>query len=308
MPCQWKKKVADEVVKTAEDLFPKKKEYVAVSREPCEDDRNWLYEQLQGYGQFTGLCWLMAPEPDQQQMDLPLLEVVLTSKKFQEASEKKKFFLEKMELTKENIVKMSQVTVLQSRNDAWHMLRKGRLTASNFGPVLQARKVTQALIKRVLGEYDLSGVKAVMWGNNNEVEAIKAFKSKTGYDVQSTGIWLDSTGLLGASPDGLVGDDGILEVKCPFSHRNHTIAECLQDNTFCLEQNCEELTLKKSHQYWHQVQGQLQLTDRQLCYFVVWTLKDVHIEKIMRDDTWVSNLALLRTFYMNNLFPRLTAS
>lgn len=33
--------------------------------------------------------------------------------------------------------------------------------------------------------------------------------------------------MLGASPDGLVGDDGIIEVKCPYTKRNCSIAGCL---------------------------------------------------------------------------------
>ena len=160
----------------------------------------------------------------------------------------------------------------------------------------------------MLGEYNLGGIKAVMWGNNNEDEAIQAFKSKTELHVVPTGLWLDSTGLLGASPDGLVGTDGILEVKCPFSHRNHTLTECTQDKNFCLEDNGGLLTLKKTHQYWHQVQGQLHMTERQQCYFVIWTLKDMHIEIIRREDAWSSNLALLKTFYINYLFPKLTSS
>ena len=98
------------------------------------------------------------------------------------------------------------------------MVHNGRLTASNFGSVLQARKVTQASIKRVLEEYNIGGVKAVMWGKNNEAVAIQAFKSKTKLDVEPTGSWLDRTSLLSASADGLVGTDGVLKVNCSFCH------------------------------------------------------------------------------------------
>ena len=39
-----------------------------------------------------------------------------------------------------------------------YLTEKGRLTASNFGSVLNCKRVTQSLIKRVLGQYDLSRV------------------------------------------------------------------------------------------------------------------------------------------------------
>ena len=101
-------------------------------------------------------------------------------------------------------MKISRVTVGQRDNPAWHLARRGRLTASNFGSVLKAKRVTPSLLKRLLGEYDLSRVKAVQWGVNNEEEAIKAFTLKTGKTVKETGIWFHSSGILGASPDGIV--------------------------------------------------------------------------------------------------------
>ena len=79
VPCQWKRKATEEIVTTAAEMFPKKNKYVALNKEPSDSDRNWLFEQLQGYGQFTGIHWLMAPEPDKQDQDLPVLERVLSS-------------------------------------------------------------------------------------------------------------------------------------------------------------------------------------------------------------------------------------
>ena len=50
-------------------------------------------------------------------------------------------------------------------------------------------------------------MKAVQWGVNNEEEAIKAFTLKTGKTVKETGIWFHSSGILGASPDGIVAHE-----------------------------------------------------------------------------------------------------
>ena len=116
-------------------------------------------------------------------------------------------------------------------------MRKGRLTASNFGSVLNAGRITPSLLKRLLGEYDLSRVKAVQWGVQNEAEAINHFRKCAGLPVAETGIWLDPNGVLGASPDGLIGQNHVLEVKCPYTQRNLTIAEAVLNDSFCLKRN-----------------------------------------------------------------------
>lgn len=109
------------------------------------------------------------------------------------------------------------------------------MTASNFGSVINAKRVTPSLIKRLLGEYDISRVKAVAWGVTIEAETIKTFTAKTHLEVVETGVWLDESGVLGASPDGLVGEDHVLEAKCSYTFRDASIEEALKSDTFCLE-------------------------------------------------------------------------
>ena len=50
----------------------------------------------------------------------------------------------------------------------------------------------------------------MQWGVKNEEEAIKTFTSKTGKRVEDTGTWFHSSGILGASPDGIVDDQSVL--------------------------------------------------------------------------------------------------
>lgn len=117
--------------------------------------------------------------------------------------------------------------------------------------------MTPSLLKRLLGEYDISRVKAVQWGVNNEAEAIKAFTNLTAKTVQETGLWLDGSGILGASPDGIVDEDSVLEVKCPYTERNMTMEEAVNTSpNFCLKKTeSGQYALKEEHVYWHQVQG-----------------------------------------------------
>ena len=292
-------------------MFPPPKKYSALSRKPTQADRSALYEDLKKYGRFTGLCWLISPEPPlANQLPFPTIEEIIFSEEFLEATGRQQqldCLVRRSRLQETDTLKISELTVGQRDNPAWFLARRGRLTASNFGSVLKAKRITPSLVKRLLGEYDLSRVKAVQWGVNNEEEAIKAFILKTGLEVKETGIWFHSSGILGASPDGIIDEETVLEVKCPYTERNQTIAEAVGSPTFCLEK-CESghgYTLKKDHVYWHQVQGEMYFSHRNFCYFVVWTTKDIAIVKIERDETWVANIPVLTQFYFDNIFPRI---
>ena len=67
----------------------------------------------------------------------------------------------------------------------------------------------------------------------------------------------------GATPDGKVcdnGTSGLLEIKCPYSVRDLTVAEAIQErNVFFLCQGENGIEMKKTHNdnLWFQVQGQL---------------------------------------------------
>ena len=102
--------------------------------------------------------------------------------------------------------------------------------------------------------------------------------------IVETGVWLHESGVLGASPDELVGDYSVLEVKCPYTQQDLTIEEALKSNDFCLEKRDGKTVLKCDHVYWHQVQGHIYFTKRKKCFFIVWTLKDFIVLEIQRDD------------------------
>ena len=253
----------------------------------------------------------LSPEPESKSSRLPVCtveEIVFSEAFLQEDGNEKQLdhFIKAIKVEEQAaILEVSKMTIGQRNNPAWHLVRKGRLTASNFGCVLKAKRATPSLIKRLLGQYTLSGVKAMEWGINNEREPVSAFTRQSGLQVVETGIWLDGCGVIGASPDGLVGNDHVLEVKYPFTQSNSSIVEALKDKNFCLEKEKDgSLCLKKNHDYWHQVQGQMFLTKRKLCFFVVWTTKQVVILNIVRDESWGVNLDILQDFYFSHIFPK----
>ena len=62
-------------------------------------------------------------------------------------------------------------------------------------------------------------------------------------------MWLTESGILGASPDGLVGETDIIEVKCPYRWRDSTLAEAVKDNSFYLK------LVNKCHSHYQKFQA-----------------------------------------------------
>ena len=165
--CQWRKRKANTSLSTqaVTEMFPPPKKYSALSTKPTQADRSALYEDLKEYGQFTGLCWLISPEPPlANQRTFPIIEEFLEATGRQQQLD---CLVHRSRLQETDTLKISELTVGQRDNPAWFLARRGRLTASNFGSVLNAKRITPSLVKRLLGEYDLSRVKAVQWGGSH---------------------------------------------------------------------------------------------------------------------------------------------
>ncbi|CAG9820787.1 unnamed protein product [Phaedon cochleariae] len=108
----------------------------------------------------------------------------------------------------------------QHDNNLWRELRMDYLTASNFGKVVKRRPTTPChnLVKQLLYQKKDLKSPAIIYGRINEQKAVSKYEETKNVEVTACGLFVDATfPFLGASPDGLVGDDGIIEVKClPF--------------------------------------------------------------------------------------------
>ena len=143
-------------------------------------------------------------------------------------------------------------------SEEWHGLRLGKPTASNFdriltpGGKLSTQSHTFALVlasERILGyPSDKVTTAAMKAGRENEPAAAALYELQhPGAEVEEVGICFTGDGLVGASPDRLVGSDGLLEVKCPEPHTH--LGYML---------NYEGA----AREYWHQIQGQLWVCER----------------------------------------------
>lgn len=153
---------------------------------------------------------------------------------------------------------------MEQRSDEWYEARLGKVTASRLDDVMATIKKGEAAARanyrieivseRLTGERMLSFTsQAMQWGVYNERAAIAAYELETGRIVSDVGfvvhpVIADS----GASPDGLVGDDGLIEIKCPET-KAHV-------NTL--------LQKKAPAQYIPQIQWQMACTGRKWVDFV----------------------------------------
>lgn len=148
---------------------------------------------------------------------------------------------------------------------------------------------------------------AVVYGLMQEETAAKKFTEVTGLNVTPCGLFIDEEeghSYLAASPDGLVGDDALLEIKCPHTQRDSKISSASYLFPF-LENKNGKLKLKSNHDFFYQVQGQLKICRKKVCYFVVFTLVDIHIEKIAADEEFFAQKMLpqLQNFWDTHYLP-----
>ena len=131
-------------VEAANEMFPPPKKYNPLGRQPAREDRAALYNDLKKYGNFTGLWWIMSPEPaPAATLPVTTVEEVIYSEEFLHADGQEKqldILFKKMRVQEAAIKEVSLLTLGQRDNPSWHLIRRGRLTASNFGCVFEGKK------------------------------------------------------------------------------------------------------------------------------------------------------------------------
>lgn len=178
---------------------------------------------------------------------------------------------------------------IEQRTDDWYAARLGKVTASSLHKVLSKTKtgygadrgnyMTQLVLERVTNsKADGYSSAAMQWGIDQEPFARAAYEATRGVMVDEVGFIPHPTIKdAGASPDGLVGDDGMVEIKCPESK---TALECW------LSENPVEA------KYFAQMQWQMRCADRSWCDYVVFDPRmpakaQLFIKRVERDNAWL---------------------
>ena len=116
---------------------------------------------------------------------------------------------------------------MEQRTEEWFEARMGCVTASRTADVMaktksgyaasRANYMAELICERLTGERQGGFSSAAMqWGTETEPQARMAYEIMTGATVVETGFVLHpEIAGFGASPDGLIGEDGLIEIKCP---------------------------------------------------------------------------------------------
>jgi putative phage-type endonuclease len=175
----------------------------------------------------------------------------------------------------------TDVTDVQQGSEEWKTLRLGKITASRVSQVMgKSRQNFLAIIaaERISKQAESFTNAAMQWGIDTEPFAREAYEARNGVKVVQVGFCLHPTIKdAGASPDGLVGDDGLIEIKCP---NTSTHVGTLIDQ-------------KAPTKYIPQIQFQMACTGRQWCDFVSF---DPRIEqsffqiRVERDNEYIEKI------------------
>lgn len=175
---------------------------------------------------------------------------------------------------------------VEQNTEEWFRVRAGIPTASAFDKIItpggkqstSADKYENLLISELLtGKPTPEGFKSpsMMRGNVMEEEAANGYAFKFDIEPVRVGFVTDSNRTMGCSPDRLIGDDGLLEIKCPEAHTH--VAYLLDE--------------KLDREYWPQVQGQLLVTGRKWCDIITYYPEMPLLTlRVTRDEAYLADL------------------
>lgn len=190
--------------------------------------------------------------------------------------------------------------MIEQRSEEWYELRKARITGSKIGAILglspfaTPEDVMRDMVRDYHGaEKEFKGNIATEHGTRNEPNALADYIMETGAEVtEAPFVVHPEFDWLGASPDGYVGDDKLIEIKCPFGKRHET-----DDGGF--------LSIDDQPHYMAQMQFQMLCTGRFECDFYQWSPYASKLETVKFDPAYIErNLPLLRAFFDRYLTER----
>lgn len=171
---------------------------------------------------------------------------------------------------------------INQNSEEWFELRKGKFTASKFKDLFMSKKTSgyekaiyQPVYERLTGESPESFKSDYMErGNELEPLAVELYEQET-FNTVDNGGFFTLGDWIGASPDGLIGDKGILEIKSPAFN---TMINYL-------------IKGKLPSIYKWQVHGQLYVTGREWCDFIAYhpKLKPLII-RINKDESMITEI------------------
>ena len=182
---------------------------------------------------------------------------------------------------------MQLIKDIEQGTEEWLELRFGWITASKFKDVLAggAGKTRRAYMYQIASEaitgerIETFSNEYMEWGTKTEPQARSMYELRSGNRVEEVSFIRHDTIKAGCSPDGLIDDDGMIEIKCP---KTSTQIETFLGGKMPTGHNA-------------QVQGQMWVSGRKWCDFVSF---DPRINgaasylcvRVNRDDEYIQKL------------------
>lgn len=177
---------------------------------------------------------------------------------------------------------------MDQRSDEWFAARLGKVTASRLSDVAMKKTTAgyqnykaQLIAERLTGTPPESYSNAAMqWGTDQEPNARAAYSFLHSVDVEEVGFVVHpAIEWAGASPDGLIGNDGLVEIKCP---NTATHIATLEGGNI-------------PGKYMMQMQWQMACTDRNWCDFASFDPRlpvemQLHVTRVERDSAMIAEL------------------
>lgn len=203
---------------------------------------------------------------------------------------------------------LSDAAKLQQGSSDWLAARVGCVTASRIADVVVRTKTgygaaRQAYMGQLLSER-LTGLPcetyqnaAMRWGSEMEVYAVAAYEDLTGVETQTTGfLQHPRLAYAGASPDRLIAEDGLLEVKC--------LTTATHIDTL--------LSRKVPERYVLQMQWQMACSGRLWCDFMSFDPRvpeaySCFITRLERDDDQITKLEGEVSIFLDEIEQKLDA-
>lgn len=220
----------------------------------------------------------------------------------------------------------AQTTPVEKVNSTqWNSIQAMLLTAPHFGTVCTARspECFDKIVSKILYE-ETDTANQIDHQTTYKSHALRKLEELKSIKVNAGSLYIhQNVHTLGAIPDGLVDADGIVLIKCPISTFEIEIEKSILAGhlPFWKKQNkrknCPEFVpaitgVNKKHKWYFEVQGQLNVTQRDYCYLVVWASDSLplRVEKIEKDiNFWKANMEdTLNKFYEKVLLLELVNS
>ena len=201
---------------------------------------------------------------------------------------------------------MNIIETCEQGSDAWHKIRLGKITASRVKDVLtkgrgtSPSKTAESYMMELIAEILTGNSKpffendAMRWGTETEPQARAMYAVNNDFvDVKEV-AFVEHNEQVGISPDGLIGDDGLFEAKCP--NTTTQLKRALSDSY--------------SSDYKAQIQMQLWVTEREWCDFVSFDPRlncgaSYLQERVYRDEEYINDMKIKVYAFVDEMNARI---